>query len=182
MMQNRLSFVKAAMIQGGCETPEDLRNLTCKQRKKLAGDLIRFRSSLLQSVTLEECNELLALIENADPEPSLEAAFDKLVSVLLDLDCAHCGEKHSMELCNANADLFADLTAQLGCEFMSNMKYEPYRTMAALHIANMTSPELHYYPLRQYEDFAESKYLKKVHFSDYSEVTSFFRELCSEAK
>jgi len=134
----------------------------------------------LKKLSLEECNEVLALIETAEPENTLEAAYGKLISVLMDLDCVHCCKKQGAETCDTEADLFEDLTDRLGCEYMSNMKYEPYRSMAAAYIVRMDDAQLHYYPLRQYEDFAASKYGAKVSFPDYSEVIAFFRARCME--
>lgn len=70
-------------------------------------------------------------------------------------------------------DLFEDLRAQLLCNYISDMRNEPYKSAAKDTLTRMPLAE---YPLRALSDAAEYFYGVNLKFDDYSQATAFFRD------
>ena len=69
-------------------------------------------------------------------------------------------------------DLFEDLRVQLLCEYISDMRFEPFQSSAKAELARM---ELSSYSLRALADADEYFYGVNLEFQSYSQAAEFFR-------
>ena len=57
------------------------------------------------------------------------------------------------------ADIFEDLKDQIGCEYISDLPFEPQRTTAIRCVSQMNMSQLHQYELCQFNDLAQYIYI-----------------------
>lgn len=69
-------------------------------------------------------------------------------------------------------DLFEILADEVGCDYISDMKYEPYNTMAKSLMANRTIEQ---YSLSILNDIAEYLYRGNYHFISIEQAHEFFQ-------
>ena len=69
-------------------------------------------------------------------------------------------------------DLFEELAALCGCEYISDMRFEPYNETAKRNARNLIRAED--YSLRELSDLYEYLYGEKIEFCDYSEIKKAF--------
>ena len=69
-------------------------------------------------------------------------------------------------------DLFEDLRVQLMCSYISDMRFEPYKSAAKDALITKTLSE---YPLQALDDAAEYFYGVNLKFKDYAQAIAFFR-------
>ncbi len=68
-------------------------------------------------------------------------------------------------------DLFEEVAATLGCDYISDIKTEAYNARAKRMLANVDYKK---YPLRVLNDIYEYVYGGKADFSDYDEAEKAF--------
>ncbi len=72
----------------------------------------------------------------------------------------------------AALDLFDNLQADVGCQYISDMRSGTYNELAKERMSKM---DMHNIPLATLSDMAEYLYKEKVTFADYAEAESFFK-------
>lgn len=69
-------------------------------------------------------------------------------------------------------ELLEELRARLLCDYISDMRLEPYKSAAKQMLAEM---DLSVHPLRMLSDAAEYLYGVNLKFDDYSQAQAFFK-------
>ena len=75
----RFSLLEAMMIQAGCESPDELRNLEEPQRNRLAHAL---RSIVEKPDQIQDWNDALTCLSDDPPQKTAAAAKERLISIL----------------------------------------------------------------------------------------------------
>ncbi len=70
-------------------------------------------------------------------------------------------------------DMFEYLRKMLGCEYISDLRYEPYKTRAQRLLATVP---LEGYPLEVLSDLAEYLYGSKNRFETIPQAIAFYKE------
>ncbi len=74
-----------------------------------------------------------------------------------------------------NKDIFEMLAVAIGCNFVSDMKYEPYNTIAKLAVIEMF--DLKDVPLKMLSDLYNYLYKVKTDFQTYKDAISAFKKI-----
>lgn len=72
-------------------------------------------------------------------------------------------------------DLFDSVYRDVGCDVLSDIKFEPHRTYACDIVFKMKLTD---YPLSQFQELAGYLFEERAEFSDYSEVKDYFAGKC----
>jgi len=70
-------------------------------------------------------------------------------------------------------DLFETIQNAVGCDLLSDIKFEPYKTKACTALFSLKLEE---YSLEQYEEFANYLFGELVKFNSYNDVENYFME------
>ena len=71
-------------------------------------------------------------------------------------------------------DIFEELRKKLGCMYISDMRYAPYRRQA---LGTVSLLDLGKYPVEQLSDLSEYLTDKKIHFETTKQAVEYFRNM-----